>query len=300
MKKVMVERVLFITIISIFLCSGIFAVTSGTCAIISRGGCGNNATTGYIVMGLSSATNAHGENYTTTGIYPYVLCCDFGNGVQPNECIDNPNPIIKLSSSTNAHAEIPSGTTYSTKVCYEDLQCIGTTSDCGSGNAINYPLGFVSLSSVTNAHIGGINDYPTKICCRSSLFTGCNMVSATWNQDSVEDGTKVYLEITGSSSADCSGKSVAFNVEGEGGSDIVECNASTFAEEGSEYCDLKVSFAGATARGSWYAEHQRCGIWPFEHDCKYSFTATLAKNPDVNILSGAPIPLLTVEERDRK
>src|SRR4030042_2306562 len=231
-------------------------------------------------MGLSSATNAHAE-FPDTGLYSHVLCCNIGTGV--TTCTGT-NGLVNLSSSTNAHAELITADHYPIGICYEDFVC-GKYSTCPE----NY-IGFLSLTADTNAHIGNFSDYSTKICCGGTqvIQSSCILNSAAWNQDGVDpkvyDGTKVYLEITGSS--ECSGVSVAFNVEGESGSDPV-------TEQ-----PINISFTGATARGSWYAEHQKCGIFVFEHDCEYSFTSLLTNNPEVSISSSEPIQVLKVSERD--
>ncbi len=108
-----------------------------------------------IVMRLSSMTNAHGE-LVSEGNYDYILYCDFSGSLT----CDGQNKIIGLSSNSNAHAEIPDGTTYSFDVCYSDLSC-RSSSSCNSNE-----ISMFSLSSNSNAHIGGINDYDIKICCQ--------------------------------------------------------------------------------------------------------------------------------------
>ena len=64
MKKEMRKFILILSLL-VFLSSGIFAVEQGTCGIVTRANCDEPATEGYVVMGLSSSTNAHGE-------FPYV------------------------------------------------------------------------------------------------------------------------------------------------------------------------------------------------------------------------------------
>ncbi len=89
--------------------------------------------------------------------------------------------VMGLSSTTNAHGEIPTGATYSTDVCYSDLDCISTSLNCG---ATGYNLSIFSLSNYTNAHIGGINDYSVKICCNSASFV-VSSGDVYWSNDSV-------------------------------------------------------------------------------------------------------------------
>lgn len=131
-------------------------------ACVVKGSCGAGE---YAVMGLSSNANAHGQTKAAYDSNPYasVLCCDFGNGVQAGEC-SGTNEIIGLSSNTNAHGQTKNADTYSEDVCYEDLECVivaPSHSACtGVGN-----IQTVSLSSITNAHIGEFSAYDVRICC---------------------------------------------------------------------------------------------------------------------------------------
>lgn len=111
--------------------------------------------------------NCESQSGCSYGVnYDYVLCCD-GQGLQPNECNIGPNKIIGLSSITNAHGEIPEGTSYTTEVCYGSLECESNETSPGVDyNAI------LSLSGDgTNAHIGNPGAYATKIWCNVE-YTG--------------------------------------------------------------------------------------------------------------------------------
>ena len=281
------------------LSSGVLAVEVGTCDIVAQDECSNDDTTGYILMGLSSATNSHGElgkftcktecvgldknscnansgcswersgwspysckkkdtipceglssteckstpgciyQYTFGGgyckidclgfeteagclgeegcfwdtgyisvTYPYVLCCNFGEG---DTTCDGANKIIGLSAITNAHAEGKTGTSYTNNVCYEDISCRVDTSCDADENEI------LSLTSTTNAHIGGAEDYPNKVCCtkESMAWTICEVSSVNWT-DSEGDvisvalqNNEVNMRILGNG---CSEKSVSLQV----------------------------------------------------------------------------------------
>jgi hypothetical protein len=108
------------------------------------------------VMGLFSATNAHGE-LASEGNYNYVLCANY-SGYSTCDA-GNTNKIIGLFSDTNAHAEIPSSITYPTDVCYEGVSCVARTS-CDAGEEA-----VLSLYDDTNSHLGEPGDYSTQICC---------------------------------------------------------------------------------------------------------------------------------------
>jgi hypothetical protein len=149
------KRIIFLEIFLVIFLTGF--ISSQSCSVTERTNCG-----GYIVMGLSSATNAHGE-LANQGNYNYVLCCDFGEG--DTSCKDNDedgisdNKIVGLSSETNAHAESPNLENYAYEVCYDGLIC-GAKTSCAANE-----ISIFSLSGGTNAHLGGFNDYSTKICC---------------------------------------------------------------------------------------------------------------------------------------
>ena len=195
----------------IFLSTGVFALGE-SCFITDRATC---EASGTIVMGLSGITNAHGE-LASEGNYGSVLCCNFVGSLTCDS--SNSNKIIRLSSSTNAHAEIPDQTTYTTNVCYENLNCISTSQNCGDITESPYTPIF-SLSNFTNAHIGGINDYPNiRICCTSpsfvvsssNVFWSSNETIEISQLDVIPETTsvKMVLETSGLSQ----GTEVSFNI----------------------------------------------------------------------------------------
>jgi len=143
-----------ISLVILFLAvTTLISATEENCEIISADT--PDIDSNKIIMALSSTANAHGE-LASEGNYDYILYCDFSGSLT----CDGQNKIIGLSSETNAHAEIPDGTTYSFEVCYSDLSC-RSSSSCNSNE-----ISMLSLSSNSNAHIGGINDYDIKICCQ--------------------------------------------------------------------------------------------------------------------------------------
>jgi hypothetical protein len=346
MKRGVSEKLAFILILLVFLCSGVFAVEAGKCNIIARASCDNTPTNGFVVMGLSYPTNAHGElvqwektgclgvsapcsslkdkssclnqgcswgwdwsvwkfvcsgtptscnskdseaecNKITgcswgtglaTGDYPYVLCCNFGTG---SRSCTGTNKIIGLSSSTNAHAESPDRTTYSTKVCYEDLVCGKYSSTCPT----DY-IGVLSLSAETNAHIGSFNSYPVKICCggvTSSLST-CTLKSASWITTTAVEGTTVQMKVIGSGQ-ECNDNSILFQVYEDGG-----LGSDTLITEGLDPSDGLVNFEGDTAIAEWTTIWHSGLVNP-----QYYFNASLVSKPSISINTQSAT--LTVTER---
>jgi hypothetical protein len=263
MKRGIRGTLILSAIIFVFLLSGTFAAPPAdeSCDISLRAEC-VAADGNYIIMGLSSQTSAHGE-FPDSGTYPYVLCCGFGTGNK--NCISSPsNKLLGLSSMTNAHAESPTETNYLTNVCYEDLNCRASTDSCGTGGVLSYGINLTSLSSMTNAHVGRIDDYPVKICCSSAKFADCDLVSASWNVEDAIEGQRVYLTATGSG-PECSGQSVTFQVFG--GFETIELNATNVAFN-----------AEGIATSAWVAEWQSGGL--FGGNPQFSFTASLAGTSD--------------------
>lgn len=152
----------FILIITFVILSMSLIAAADYCSITTSCNSANR------VMDLSGATNAHGERYDV-GAYSSYLCCDFTT-TNPHTCSAS-NKVLGLSYTTNAHAEIPSLSNYGYPICFGDFtSCYYTTSSsCNNVNDIE----MVSLSSTTNAHIGGFNDYTYKICCTRNTPPPC-------------------------------------------------------------------------------------------------------------------------------
>ncbi len=138
------------------------------------------------IFRISSQGNAHAEQVIGATGYGTHICFDdyfpaFAG--TPNRICDvNNPPIIKLSASGNAHAEIPSLTNYNFGVCYGGLSCVVQNSVCGAGKTE-----IASLSSNTNAHLGvpgtytGVGSY--RVCCSVGTVPplgGANFSSIEW------------------------------------------------------------------------------------------------------------------------
>jgi cysteine-rich repeat protein len=115
---------------------------------------------------------------------------------------------MKISSITNAHGELYSGSAYTQYLCCDFAPTEGHT--CSSSNVVlrlsaitnahaeiasntnyanrvcfgkltctttsstcpsGYPMPMLSLSATTNAHLGSFATYSTKICCNANLVS---------------------------------------------------------------------------------------------------------------------------------
>ena len=195
-----------------------------TCNTVPAANC-NASVGGNIIAGLSALSNAHAEFPYQS--YPYALCCYFGGGntscssktttVQGYPPVPQ-NKILGITSSTNAHSEVPGQTNYPINVCYSvsnpsfPLECISTTLGCDN----TYYMSVLNLSNYTNAHIGTGAGFNTAICCRVVNVPGfnCQLNSATWTYNNAMQGVQVGLNVTGTN---CAGATVTFNVTDSNG-----------------------------------------------------------------------------------
>ena len=283
MKKEVGLKFAFILISLIFLSSGVFAAFRD-CRIVEKNEC-SSLDNNYIVMGLSSETNAHGE-IANLDNYDYVLCCGIG-GTGDTSCksydAENENKIIGLSSTTNAHGETNGLSNYLTNICYEDLACTYGLENCGNGTMTGYDIPLLSLSSETNAHIGGFNDYPIKICCSSSTLStldSCEITSAFWDREEAIEGTRVHLNVVGT--AGCAGWNIHFNVIG-GSNEVTQPINVNFNNDG-------------TATGVWVAEWQPGFLGLGDTD--YAFNVSLEEISRISLMSSAPNLTVTQREED--
>lgn len=162
--------------------------SSGVCSDIPSSSCLSDDD---IILKLSSDTNAHGAlwsdaNYNVKVCYSDIFGLEY-TGLNPHSC-SGTNKVAGLSGVSNAHAQIPSQNSYSTNVCYGNLQC-AARDVCLSDEEM-----VVSLSENTNAHLSSGEDYPIKICCKSSeeyIASWLNMVDELIDEADIGDLVKL-------------------------------------------------------------------------------------------------------------
>lgn len=160
------------------------------------------------IMKLSSQTNAHGALWNDL-LYSYKICYNeiFGieypadiNVHQCNPNAYNPtNHVLYLTGITNAHAKFDRMVAYETGVCYGDLVCRQTTSDCNANEAL-----ILRLYQEMNSHISYHGDirFSYKICCSSA--NAVRILNSQWrNMKDIEittaevnDTVKLYVSGT--------------------------------------------------------------------------------------------------------
>ena len=210
-------------------------------------------------------------------------CAIYGCKLGVHTCSGN-NNVLKLSDSTNAHAEIPTGTAYSTDVCYGYLICEAKESCAVDEECV------VTLSSDTNAHLAtcsSSNAYDTKICCVSEP---CKLTSAEWSISEVTAGTNVNLIVHGTGY--CSGQNVVFNIgeidfgstyEGKDEDDTLKINVP----------QVLATCSGGICTASWATEWilDENNFWG-DDDPEYVFKASLVSNSSIFIDDSGQLKVL--------
>lgn len=130
------------------------------------------------VFRVSSATNAHAQLPTQTN-YAYYVCCNENS--LSNSCSGNYAIVAKLSGATNAHVEENVYSNYTNNACLSMTN--GSSVDCKySSDCATFGSKYVcvaSMSSDSNAHVGGCSDYGTKVCCAIVSYTLTFSLNAT-------------------------------------------------------------------------------------------------------------------------
>ena len=116
-----------------------------------------------------------------------------GNAVQQN-CLDE-NTLIKVCSSTNAHAAVYSDQNYNFKACMTGIKITDRTCSSDGSNAI------IKLSSNYNAHVEKptLANYPVSVCSSD--------LSCAYRTGSCSTGEECVASISGDTNAhvsDCS------------------------------------------------------------------------------------------------
>lgn len=223
-------------------------ISAEACYIDTEANCNSNGDN--VIMRLSGSTNAHGTLKSESN-FPgnNVLCCDFGES--STVCTGN-NKILGLKSTTNSHAERPELSNYANDICYDSVKDCGFVSTTLASNEIE----IVGISSETNAHLGGFNDYKSitgnkRIVCTLTSPTGqCTLSNPRWvPSGEVADRTDVRMIVDGTPG--CYGKTVTFEVRR--GSDLI----TTLTEGG---------WSGGSVTQTWTATPV--------HETSYYFKAT--------------------------
>ncbi|MDO8555791.1 MAG: hypothetical protein Q7R96_01285 [Nanoarchaeota archaeon] len=152
----------------IFLLSSIFILGAANEAATVATTCPTGKDT---LFRLSSPTNAHGAIYTE--LYSYKVCSPYTIPGASHTCATSgSNIILRLSDTSNAHAETAEEENYDIAICYADFSCTTVNKPTTGTGCSTTSVCIASLSENTNAHLGACNDYDINICCSSQQGTG--------------------------------------------------------------------------------------------------------------------------------
>ena len=101
--------------------------------------------------------------------YEQVSCCKISGYSYAilNTCEDG--IFLKLSNTTNAHAQLPIIDTYSSDLCMSlggssKITCTNRTGSCLASETC-----IIALNQSTNSHVAACGNYSTQICCTASI-----------------------------------------------------------------------------------------------------------------------------------
>ncbi|MBU0536102.1 MAG: DUF4215 domain-containing protein [Nanoarchaeota archaeon] len=144
---------------------------------------------------VSGFSNAHASLSDQEG-YDYQVCCNVEGDEIGHGCDEasGGDIALRLSSPTNAHVTgDKTDTRYPETACISAnkgrIQC-GVSADCGAGG-----IPIVSVSGLTNAHVGAINSYNLKLCCGyyniGEVLCGNDVIESG---EECDDGNQVNLD----------------------------------------------------------------------------------------------------------
>jgi len=119
--------------------------------------------------------------------------------------------ILKLSSTTNAHAEVWNGTAYTTEILYRDIFGSNYTGDAYTCNGNNTVL---KLSSATNAHAEdpALSNYGTEVCFGNM---NCRLVETNDDPCPVGAGQQCVVKLSSATNAHletCDNSNYAYSI----------------------------------------------------------------------------------------
>src|SRR3989344_7459269 len=121
------------------------------------------------VLKLYGTSNTHAALSTVPGVPYYLKCREMTGITLSSACSGSYVTFLRLTSSSNAHVQQPSVSTYPTAACISSSS--NTISCAYAGSCAGYDTCLASISSASNAHIGQCGQFPINICCSMSDST---------------------------------------------------------------------------------------------------------------------------------
>jgi len=160
--------------------SGVAYAGTLSCSVTTAAGC-----TGTIILRMSSTSNAHAElpSQANAAYATNVICCTGVTGLG-NSCTGTFAKVVGLSSTTNAHVQDKSLSTYANQACISVSSgsvSVGTTTSTCTAAGFDTTLG--SMFAGTNSHVGNGTAYTTKICGTATGASPPTLTSYTNSTD---------------------------------------------------------------------------------------------------------------------
>ncbi len=174
----------------IFLCALLFfaafsvkhAAHAGTltCSVVA------SCPSGTVIYRMSSTTNAHAELPGQSN-YAQLVCCSGVTGLGTS-CAGTFATVLKLAATTNAHSEQNGQANYGTNACISVPGGGSVSVGYQASNCSGFDTTLGSLSGTTNAHVGDVSAYSTKICA-TAVGGAPQSLTASISDNSIGFGT---------------------------------------------------------------------------------------------------------------
>ena len=128
------------------------------------------------VFEMQNTTNSHAG--LPAASYNNLVCCTGVTGLG-NSCSGTFATALKLSGTSNAHAEQNSQSNYANSACISVPSGGSVSVGYQSTNCSGFDTTLGSMTGTTNAHVGDETTYTTKICATAAGATPVYSVSIT-------------------------------------------------------------------------------------------------------------------------
>ena len=118
---------------------------------------------------MSGSSNAHAElpSQSNANYNSSVVCCTNVIGLS-NSCAGTASTTLKLSSTTNAHAEENTFANFANNACISVPTGGNVTVGYQATNCTGFDTTLGSLESSSNSHVGDTTAYTTKVCATAA------------------------------------------------------------------------------------------------------------------------------------
>ncbi len=117
---------------------------------------------GTVIWRMASTSNSQSE-LPGQALYTQLVCCTGVAGLS-SACSGTFATVLKISATTNAHAEQNTQSNYANSICIQAPAGGSVSVGYQASNCTGFDTTLGSMSATTNAHVGNSSAYTTKIC----------------------------------------------------------------------------------------------------------------------------------------